>query len=47
VRHIEANEFYRWFDRVSGKKARRQLEKWQEDFDQVLEPRVTDRQLIR
>ena len=38
VRHIETNEFYRWFDRISEKEAKEELEKWQGDFDQVLEP---------
>ena len=37
-RHIESNKFYRWFDRVSEEEAKGELENWQKDFDQVLEP---------
>ena len=38
VRHIESNEFYRWFDRFSKEKVKKELEKWSQDFDQVVEP---------
>jgi len=38
VRHIESNEFYRWFDRFSEDEVKNELENWSKDFDEVLEP---------
>jgi len=38
VRHIETNEFYRWFDRFSEEDVKKELENWSKDFDEVLEP---------
>ncbi|MCD6335298.1 MAG: hypothetical protein J7M27_08210 [Candidatus Latescibacteria bacterium] len=42
VRHIETNEFYRWFDRFSEKDVNKELEIWKKDFDEVLEPTEQD-----
>jgi len=42
VRHIESNEFYRWFDRFSKEEVRKELEVWRKDFDEVLEPTEQD-----
>lgn len=38
VRHIETNEFYRWFDHFSEKEVKKELENWRKEFDEVLEP---------
>ena len=38
VRHIETNEFYRWFDRFSEEEVKKELENWRKDFDEVVEP---------
>jgi L-fucose isomerase-like protein len=38
VRHIETNEFYRWFDRFSEKQVTEQLNSWKKDFAKVIEP---------
>lgn len=38
VRHIESNEFYRWFDHFSEEEVKEELENWRKDFDEVLEP---------
>lgn len=38
ARHIETNEFYRYFDRFDEKEVRRELESWRREFDRVLEP---------
>ncbi|HEX29704.1 TPA: hypothetical protein ENG04_06450 [Candidatus Poribacteria bacterium] len=45
VRHIETNEFYRWFDRFSPEEVKEELEKWSEDFDEILEP--SEEELIK
>jgi len=42
TRHIETNEFYRWFDRIPGEQVEGELERWRNDFDQVLEPDEKD-----
>ena len=42
VRHIETNEFYRWFDRFSEEEVKKELEIWKKDFDEVLEPTEQD-----
>ena len=42
VRHIETNEFYRWFDRFSEEEVARELKSWRKDFDEVLEPTEQD-----
>ncbi len=38
VRHIETNEFFRWFDRYSEKDVERELGNWEKHFDKVIEP---------
>jgi len=38
VQHIETNEFYRCFDRISEEEARADLNIWQKDFNKVIEP---------
>ena len=38
VRHIETNEFYRWFDRFPENEVKKELENWRKQFDRVLEP---------
>jgi L-fucose isomerase-like protein len=38
VRHIETNEFFRWFDRFSEKDVERELKNWEKDFDKIIEP---------
>jgi len=38
ARHIETNEFFRYFDRFSEEEVRDELENWREQFGQVLEP---------
>lgn len=38
VRHIETNEFYRWFDRFSDEDVKEELDIWRKDFDEVVEP---------
>ncbi len=38
ARHIETNEFYRYFDHFDEKEVRSELETWRREFDKVLEP---------
>jgi hypothetical protein len=38
VRHIESNEFYRWYDRFSENDVREELDKWRDDFGELVEP---------
>ncbi len=38
ARHIETNEFYRYFDLFDEKEVERELESWKGDFETVLEP---------
>jgi L-fucose isomerase-like protein len=45
IRHIETNEFFRWFDHVTEKDVRHALEGWRHDFEQVIEP--TDDDLVQ
>lgn len=42
VRHIETNEFYRWFDRFPEDEVKKELDSWKEDFDEILEPDEQD-----
>jgi len=42
VRHIETNEFFRWFDRRSDEAVRETLEAWRGDFEKVAEPTDDD-----
>lgn len=42
IRHIETNEFYRYFNRFSEKEVKRELEKWKQMFDKILEPKAQD-----
>ncbi|MFP4027918.1 MAG: hypothetical protein ACLFWL_09015 [Candidatus Brocadiia bacterium] len=42
VRHIETNEFFRWFDRFDQKEVEADLKTWSEDFEEVLEPEQND-----
>jgi len=38
ARHIETNEFYRYFDRFSDEEVRKKLEDWKRNFERVIEP---------
>ncbi|MBD3182417.1 hypothetical protein GF312_09000 [Candidatus Poribacteria bacterium] len=38
VRHIESNEFYRWYDRFSEDEVKAELEIWQDDFGDIIDP---------
>jgi len=38
ARHIETNEFYRYFDRFPDQVVQEELESWSEDFAEVIEP---------
>lgn len=38
VRHIESNEFYRWFDHFSEEEVKKELDNWKKDFDELIEP---------
>lgn len=38
IRHIESNEFYRFFDRFSEEEVKEELDNWKKDFDEVIEP---------
>jgi len=42
VRHIETNEFFRWFDRPAEEQVRSELEQWRQDFAGVVEPTEED-----
>ena len=42
VRHIETNEFYRYFDRFSEAEVKEELRNWRKMFDKVLEPSVQE-----
>jgi L-fucose isomerase-like protein len=42
VRHIETNEFYRWFDHFSDDEVREELDRWRDDFYKVIEPDEND-----
>ncbi|MHA1169671.1 MAG: L-arabinose isomerase family protein, partial [Candidatus Hodarchaeales archaeon] len=37
ARHIETNEYYRWFDRFSDREVKKELAKWKKDFA-IIEP---------
>jgi len=41
-RHIETNEFFRWFDRLSQEKVGTELKEWRRDFEEVVEPSEDD-----
>jgi len=41
-RHIETNEFFRIFDSIPEDRARKVLDKWKEDFKEVIEPTEED-----
>ena len=45
VRHVETNEFFRWFDRASEKDVLETLEAWRGTFEKVVEP--TDDDLLK
>jgi len=38
VRHIETNEFYRYFDSFPEEEVSAELENWRKDFEEVIEP---------
>ena len=38
ARHIETNEFYRWFDRLKEEEVKEELENWRNHFDEVIGP---------
>jgi len=38
VRHIETNEFFRYFDSFKDEEVQRELDRWSKDFGVVLEP---------
>jgi len=42
VRHIETNEFYRYYDRIADDAVKEELEKWSGDFERILEPSEED-----
>ncbi|MCD6538470.1 hypothetical protein J7L18_07690 [Candidatus Bathyarchaeota archaeon] len=42
VRHVETNEFYRYYDRISDDAVKEELEKWRRDFEKILEPSEED-----
>jgi len=42
VRHIETNEFYRYYDRIPDDAVKEELEKWRLDFERILEPSEED-----
>lgn len=42
VRHIETNEFFRWFDRQSDNDVREVLDAWRNDFENAVEPTDDD-----
>ncbi len=42
LRHMETNEFYRFYDGIAKDDAARELAVWRESFDQVLEPTEQD-----
>ncbi len=42
TRHIETNEFYRYFDRYSKEEVSEDLRAWSDDFDRVIEPGEED-----
>ena len=42
VRHIETNEFYRWFDHFSEKEVKKELGNWRKKFDKVIEPNAQE-----
>ena len=42
VRHIETNEFFRWFDRFPQEEVDTELEEWRRDFEDVVEPGEED-----
>lgn len=45
VRHIETNEFFRWFDRASDEAVRETLDAWRGEFQEIVEP--TDDDLLQ
>jgi len=45
VRHVETNQFFRWFDRFADEQVEAELNEWRPDFQQVLEP--TDKDLLQ
>ena len=42
VRHVETNEFYRYYDRIPDDAVKGELEKWRGDFERILEPSEED-----
>jgi len=42
VRHVETNEFYRYYDRIPDDTVKEELEKWRRDFERILEPSEDD-----
>jgi len=42
VRHVETNEFYRYYDRIRDDTVKEELEKWRGDFERILEPSEED-----
>ena len=42
VRHVETNEFFRWFDRLPAEEVDSELKQWRRDFANVLEPSKED-----
>jgi len=42
VRHVETNEFYRYYDRIPDDAVKEELEKWRRDFERILEPSEED-----
>jgi len=42
VRHIETNEFYRYYDKFPEDAVKKELERWREDFERILEPNEED-----
>ena len=42
ARHIETNEFYRYYDRIPDDAVKEELEKWRRDFERILEPNEED-----
>ncbi|MFO7898182.1 MAG: hypothetical protein R6V58_03875 [Planctomycetota bacterium] len=42
VRHVETNQFFRWYDRLDEDEVRAELDSWRADFEEVLEPTEDD-----
>ena len=42
IRHVETNEFYRYYDRIPDDAVKEELEKWRRDFERILEPSEED-----